>query len=136
MKLSAHLNFNGNCAEAFAFYAQCLGGTITFTQKYGDSPVKDQMPPEVYDQVMHSTLALGDMVLMGCDAPSPRYAPPQGIQVSISVPNAADAERIFKGLAEGGKITMPFAKTFWSPGFGMAVDRFGIPWMVNTDAPA
>jgi PhnB protein len=131
MKLSPHLNFNGDCAAAFAFYAQCLGGTITFTQTYGESPVEDQVPADWRGKVMHTTLAIGDDALMGCDAPPTRYEKPQGIVVSVSV-SPTEAERIFKALAENGKVTMPFQKTFWSSGFGMAVDRFNIPWMVNS----
>ena len=131
MQLSAYLNFNGQCAAAFAVYAKCFGGTITFTQKFGDSPMKDQVPADWYDKIMHTTLTVGDNVLMGADAAPSHYAPVQGIHVSVSVANTAEGERIFNALAEGGKVTMPFQKTFWSPGFGATVDRFGIPWMVN-----
>jgi PhnB protein len=73
---------------------------------------------------------------MGSDAPPEHYAPPQGIHVSISIASPADGERIFNALAENGKVAMPFQKTFWSPGFGMAVDRFGIPWIVNAEQAA
>ena len=71
---------------------------------------------------------------MGSDFPPSDYAPPKGIQVSVSVTSPVEGERIFKALAEGGKVDLPFQKTFWSPGFGMAVDRFGTPWMVNTSS--
>ena len=136
MKLSSHLNFNGECRAAFAFYAACLGGTVTFTMNYGDSPAKEQTAPDWHDKVMHTTLTVGDYVLMGCDAPPTHYAPPQGIQLSVSVASAAEAERVFNALAEGGKTTMPFQKTFWSSGFGMLVDRYGIAWMVGADQAA
>ena len=131
MQLSAYLNFNGDCAAAFAVYAKCFGGTITFTQKFGDSPMKDQVPADWYDKIMHTTLTVGDNVLMGADAPPSHYVPVQGIHVSVGAISQAEGERIFNTLAEGGKVTMPCQKTFWSPGFGSAVDRFGIPWMVN-----
>jgi PhnB protein len=133
MKLCPYLNFNGQCAEAFAIYAKCFGGTITFTQKFGESPMKDQVPADWHDKIMHTTLTIGDHVLFGADAPPAHYARPQGIQVSISIGDAAEGERIFKALAENGTIAMPFEKTFWSKGFGMVVDRFGIPWMVNCE---
>ncbi len=131
MELCPYLNFNGNCAEAFKFYEQVLGGTITFIQTHGESPMKDQVPADWRDTIMHVTLTVGDEVLMGSDAPPSHYAAPHGMSVSISRTTPEDGERIFKALSEGGKVTMAFQKTFWSPGFGMAVDRFGIPWIVN-----
>jgi PhnB protein len=91
------------------------------------------VPPDWRDKVVHTRLAVGDQTLMGSDAPPPHYSPPQGNFVSITVGSRAEAERIFNALAENGKISMPFAKTFWSPGFGMLVDRFGTPWMVNCE---
>jgi PhnB protein len=133
MELTPYLSFNGNCAEAFRFYAQVLGGTIAFIQTFGESPAKDQVPSEWQDKVMHVRLVVGDKALMGSDAPPPHFATPQGISVSIQVGSVAEGERIFRALSQGGRITMPFARTFWSPGFGMAVDRFGTPWMVNCD---
>ena len=136
MKLSPYLNFNGQCAAAFAFYAQCFGGTIVFTQTFGDSPMKDQVPADWHDKVMHATLAFGDNVLFGADAPPADYAAPRGIQMSIGVATPAEGERIFNALAESGTVSMPFQKTFWSSGFGSAIDRFGIPWMVNCEQAA
>jgi PhnB protein len=133
MQISPYLNFNGNCAEAFAFYEQCLGGKIVFMQKHGDSPVAGQVPAGWADTVLHVRLEVGQFALLGSDAPPPHYATPQGMTVSISVP-AADGERLFNQLSQSGSVTMPFQKTFWSPGFGMLVDRFGIPWMVNSEA--
>lgn len=132
MEMSPYLNFSGNCAEAFRFYERCLGGRIVMMQTHGDSPMKDHVPPDWQDRVLHVRLELGQQALMGCDAPPDSYAAPRGLYVSISA-GATDAERIFNELAAGGRVTMPFEKTFWSPGFGMTVDRFGTPWMVNTD---
>jgi PhnB protein len=136
MELSPYLTFNGQCAAAFRFYEQCLGGTIVMMQTHGESPMKDQVPAEWRDKVLHARLVVDNRVLMGCDAPPEHYAPPQGIHVSIGVTAPADAERIFNALADQGKVEMPFQKTFWSPGFGMVVDRFGIPWMVNCEPAA
>jgi len=95
--------------------------------------MKDQVPADWHDKIMHTTLKIGDNVLMGADAPPEHYAPAQGISVSVGAINPAEGERIFKALSENGKVTMPFQKTFWSPGFGATVDRFGISWMVNCD---
>jgi PhnB protein len=132
MELNPYLNFNGQCAAAFKFYEQIFGGKTTM-QTFGETPMKDQVPADWRDKVIHAQLAIGSTTLMGSDAPPPHYTAPQGFHVSISVSSSADAERLFKSLAEQGKVTMPFQKTFWSPGFGMAVDRFGIPWIVNCD---
>ena len=132
MELSPYLNFNGQCAAAFKFYKQCLGGKIVMMQTHGESPMKDQVPPDWRDKVIHARLVVDGYALMGSDAPSDHYERPQGIYVSISVA-PANAERIFNELAEGGNVSMPFQKTFWSPGFGMVVDRFGTPWMVNSE---
>jgi PhnB protein len=82
---------------------------------------------------MHVRLEVGDSVLMGSDAPPDRYKPPQGFSVNIAVEKPEEAERIFHALAEGGNVGMPLQQTFWAARFGMVVDRFGIPWMVNCE---
>ena len=136
MKLNAYLNFNGQCADAFTFYEKCLGGRIDMIQTFGESPAKDHMPAEWHDKVIHVRLVVGDQVLMGSDAPPPHFVAAQGMSVSIGVTSPDEAKRIFDDLAQGGRITMPFEKTFWSPGFGMVVDRFGTPWMINCEPAA
>jgi PhnB protein len=132
MELSPYLTFDGRCAEAFRFYEQCLSGRIEMMQTHVESPMKDQEPADWREEVLHARLAVGRSALMGCDAPPDRFTASQGMTVAISVP-PADVERIFKALADGGRITMPFETTFWSPGCGRLVDRFGTPWLVNTD---
>ena len=133
MQLNPHLNFNGECEAAFKFYEQVLGGEITFAMTWGEMPGADQVPEETHKLIMHTSLCVGDQVLMGADSPPDRYEKPKGITVSVSLKDIAECERIFNALAENGNVTMPFAKTFWSIGFGMCVDRFGIPWMVNCE---
>jgi PhnB protein len=134
MMFNTYLNFNGTCAEAFRFYERCFGGKIKFVQTFGESPMKDSVKPEQYGLVMHVTLDVNGDTLMGSDATPDRYEAPQGIYVSISPKTYADGERIFKELSAGGEVEMPFQKTFWAAGFGMCIDRFGIPWMVNCEA--
>jgi PhnB protein len=136
MDLTPYLNFDGTCADAFKFYAQTLNGKIVFMQTHGDSPAKDFVGPDWQDKVMHARVEFGNTALMGSDAPQTHYRKPQGMTVSISVPSLDEARRIFEALARDGRITMPFEKTFWSSGWGALIDRFGIPWMVNTDQPA
>ena len=133
MNITPHLNFNGQCREAFEFYAKLLDGEIKFSMTWGEMPGAEQFPAEMHKLIMHSTLNVGDQVLMGADAPPDRYQPPKGMNVSIHVKDTAEGERIFNALSENGKVAMPFEQTFWSKGFGMCVDQFGIPWMVNTE---
>lgn len=133
MEIAAYLTFDGRCGEAFRFYEKCLGGKLVMLQTHGDSPMKDQVPPDWHHRVLHARLEVDGKALMGSDAPPDRYQRPQGFSVSLSVASAKDAERLFSGLADGGTVVMPLQKTFWSPGFGMAVDRFGIPWMINAE---
>ena len=134
-KMYTYVNFAGKCAEAFRFYERCLGGKIVMIQTHGESPMKDNVPPEWHDKVIHVRLEAGGQALMGSDAPPAHYQSPQGFSVSFTAGSPEHAARVFNELAAGGTVTMPFGKTFWSPGFGMTVDKFGIPWMVNS-APA
>lgn len=134
MNTSTYLNFPGTCAEAFRFYEQLFGGQILMMQTHGESPMRDQTPPEWQHAVIHVRMKVGNQLLMGSDAPPQYFEKPQGFAVSISFDAADESERVFKALAEGGRITMPFQTTFWSPGFGGVIDRFGTPWMVNTES--
>jgi len=136
MQLNPYLTFNGQCAAAFTFYEKCLGGKIEMMMTHGDSPMADQMPPVLRDKIMHARLVIGDKVLMGSDAPPERYEGAKGFSVSLGIDKPAEAERIFTALAEGGTVQMPLQETFWALRFGMLVDRFGIPWMVNCERPA
>ena len=137
MQVTTHLGFNGNCKAAFEFYAGTLDGRITVMMTQGESPMADKVPTEMKDKIMHATLEFpGGGTLMGADHPQGKKVQPTGFCVSIQTKDAAAAERIFKGLAEGGKVQMAFQKTFWSPGFGMCTDKFDIPWMVNCVASA
>ncbi len=133
MHLNPYLLFNGNCAEAFKFYEQTLGGKIEALMTFNGSPAAEHAPPEWGDKILHASMVIGDQRVMASDAPPGQYKQPQGISVSIGLNDRDKGERIFNALAEGGTTTMPFAKTFWASGFGMCTDRFGIPWMVNCE---
>lgn len=135
MQINPYLSFNGKCAEAFTFYAQVLGGENVMMMTYGESPMAAQTAPEDKDRIMHARLKAGDMVLMGADAPPQFYQPAQGMVVSVSVDAPAEADRIFKALSENGTVKMPIQETFWAQRFGMLIDRFGTPWMVNCEKP-
>lgn len=135
MQINPYLHFNGQCEEAFNFYAQCLGGKIDFMLTYAGTPVEQHVPAEWQSKILHATLAVGDQILQGADGPPETYKEPQGFSVSLNLKDPAQAERIFHTLAENGKVQMPLQKTFWAALFGMLVDQFGIPWMINC-APA
>ena len=123
--------FNGDCEAAFKFYEQLLGGKIEGLMTNAGSPVEDQVPAEWRNKILHARMTIGEEALMASDAPPGRYEKPKGFSVSIQLKDVGKGEQIFNELAEGGTVGMPFQKTFWSPGFGMCTDRFGIPWMVN-----
>ena len=133
MQLNPYMLFNGDCAEAFKFYEETLGGKIVGLFKYSETPGAEHAPPDWGDKVMHATITIGDQKLMGSDPPPGRYEAPKGMSVSISLDDRDKGERIFNALAEGGTTLMPFQQTFWAKGFGMCTDRFGIPWMVNCE---
>jgi len=98
---------------------------------HAGTPAEAHVPKEWANKIMHVHLAVGDAVLMGSDAPPDRYQAPSGFSVSIQVQEIAEAERVFQALSENGTIRMPIQETFWAHRFGMATDRFGIPWMIN-----
>ncbi len=133
MRADPYLFFDGQCETAFSFYHQRLGGEIAAMHKYEGSPAADQVQPEWRDKIMHARLQVGDVVLMGSDSPPGMFKQPQGMDVSLQAGDAAEAERVFAALAEKGTVRMPIAETFWAVRFGMLVDQFGIPWMVNCD---
>ncbi|MEH6567284.1 MAG: VOC family protein [Halopseudomonas sp.] len=130
MQLTPYVSFAGNCAEAFAFYHACLGGKLE-AMPYAGSPMADEMPAEMHDRIMHVTLSDGEFFLMGCDAPPAMYQQPQGMQIALQCDDLDKAQTFFDALSAGGNVGMPLQPTFWSSGFAMFTDRFGIQWMIN-----
>ncbi len=129
----AYLAFNGNCAEAMRFYEHALGGKLEVLMSGADSPMADQIPKASAHRILHARLALpGGGTLFAGD--SPEHMPYEGIKgVSITVDYAtvAEAERVFAALSAGGQVGMPMQAAFWAKRWGMLVDRFGTPWIVN-----
>jgi PhnB protein len=136
MKLNSYLTFNGQCEAAFKFYEQCLGGKIVAMVTHVGTPAEEQVPAEWRNKILHARLIVGDEVLMGSDAPPDRYEEAKGFSVTVGIDDPTDAERIFDALAKNGTVKMPIQKTFWAVRFGMLVDQFGIPWMVNCEQAA
>lgn len=132
MRYIPYLSFNGDCREAFAFYARVMGGEIKDMISHGETPAGEHVPPEWRDKIINAYLVADGAELMGADTP-PGMGPskPSGFSVSIHEDDLARARKIFDGLAEGGTVIMPFEPTFWAKGFGMVTDRYGQPWMIN-----
>ena len=134
MRISPHLCFDGKCREAFQLYQAILGGTILTMLTYGESPMASSTDPQWHDRIVHATLVLEGVELTGVDLIPDAYHRPQGFFITLSVDGVARAQEVFKSLAQGGEIQVPFETTFWSPGFGVLVDRFSIPWEINAHA--
>jgi len=134
--MEAYLSFNGNAAEALAFYAKSLGGKILFSMTFGESPMGKDTPDAHKNKIMHATLEARGKQIMASDLPPGMpFDGYKGFSLSVQAQDVKEGEQLFKALSEGGKVTMPYAATFWSPGFGMLEDKFGVPWMVNVAQP-
>lgn len=136
MQINPYLNFNGDCEAAFKFYERCLGGKIVMMLSHGAAPSAEHVPPAWHDKIMHARLEVGDRILMGSDTPPEYYEETKGFYVQLGIDDPAEAERIFQALAENGTVRMPIEPTFWASRFGMLVDQFGIPWMINCETSA
>ena len=136
MQLNPYLTFNGQCEAAFKFYEKVLGGKIEAMMPHEGSPMAEHVPPEWRSKIMHARLRIGDVMLMGSDGPPDHYEPMKGFSVTLGIDDPREAERVFRALSENGTVQMPIQKTFWAERFGMLVDQFGTPWMVNCEEAA
>jgi PhnB protein len=137
MLIQPYLIFDGRCEEAVEFYRSALGAEVEMLMRFSEAPQQPPpgaIAPGTENKVMHVTLKIGDSVVMASDGDCLKKSPFQGFSLSLTAANAAEAEQKFAALAQGGKVTMPLGKTFWSPCFGMLVDRFGVSWMVIVPA--
>ena len=133
-RINAYIFFDGTCAEAMRFYERALGGKIEMMMTHAQSPEAAKSPPGSADRILHARLVIDGHALMASDSMVGHpYGGMKGFSLSLDYPTVADGKRIFDALAAGGQVTMPFAKTFWAEGFGMLVDRYGTPWMVNVE---
>jgi PhnB protein len=127
-----YLNFNGNAAEALAFYSKIFDGKVLFQQTFGDSPMESDSATK--DKIMHATFQAGELSFMVSDSmPDQPVHGGTNISLSLNFNDVESIERVFNGLAEGATITMPLQDTFWNAKFGMLVDKYGINWMFNHD---
>jgi len=126
-----YLFFGGRCDEALEFYRTALDAEVIMLSRFKDAPDSGMTQPGMDEKVMHASFRIGETILMASDGRcegDPRF---EGFSLSIIVPDEAAADRVFNALAEGGKVEMPLAKTFWAPKFGMLDDRFGVGWMIS-----
>jgi PhnB protein len=134
MQVQPYLFFDGRCEEAIEFYRKALGAEVTMLMRFKDSPEPHEpgmIPPGSENKVMHASFTIGDSTVMASDGQCMGNQPSfQGFSLSITAPDDPTAEKLFAALADGGKVQMPMAKTFFSSRFGMVADRFGVGWMV------
>ena len=135
MKVQAYITFGGRCEEALEFYKRSLGAEVTGLMRWKESQDKDMKGPPGYEEkVMNAAFRIGETELMADDGMGEAPAQFKGMTLAIEVADDAEAERVFTALGEGGVMTMPLVKTFWTSSFGMLTDKFGVPWMVNVAA--
>jgi PhnB protein len=133
--VNPYLFFNGRCEEAVEFYKAKLGAEVTMLMRFSDSPEPHRpgmIPDGAENKVMHTSFRIGGTEVMASDGGmcQPHPSGFQGFSLSLSVPNEAEAQQAFAALSEGGTVTMPLSKTFYSPSFGMLTDKFGVGWMI------
>lgn len=134
MQVQPYLFFEGRCEEALEFYRKAVGAETTMLMRMKDSPEPappGMVPPGSENKVMHASFTVGQSTLMASDGRSSGQPAFKGFSLSLMAADAAEAQRLFTALGEGGQVQMPLGKTFWSPAFGMVEDRFGISWMVQ-----
>jgi PhnB protein len=136
MQVQPYLFFDGRTEEAIEFYRKTLGAEVQMLMRFKDAPEPGHTPPGAENKVMHSSLRIGDATVMASDGHCQGKPSFKGISLSLSLPDVAEAERVFNALADGGQVNQPLIETFFSPRFGMVADRFGVPWMVVVDSGA
>jgi len=135
MRLNTYLNYGGNCAEAFKFYEEHLGGKIGMMMKHGDMPDPSKVVPEWKDAVLYATITIGDTVLMASDVPPDRWKRMRSAYLALNVASDGDAERLFALLAQDGEVFMPLQETFFATRFAQLRDKFGTSWMLIHERP-
>jgi PhnB protein len=131
--IQPYLFFGGRCDEALDFYKKALGAEVEMRMGFDESPhpmPEGMLSPGFEKKVMHSQFRIAGNLVMASDGCSPADGGFHGFSLAYQVPSEDAADRAFNALAEGGEVTMPLSKTFWSPRYGMLKDRFGVHWQV------
>jgi PhnB protein len=131
MSLSFHIGFNGQCQEAFEFYAEHLQGTIGTMLQFKDSPAAKNTPADWQDKIVHANISIDEVELAGADVMPEQYQKPKGFCLLLGVDTESRVDSVFNQLSIDGEIIFPPQKTFWSPRYAIVVDRFGVPWKIN-----
>jgi PhnB protein len=131
VQVQPYLNFNGRCEEAIEFYRRALGAEVTSLHRFKDAPDPQMSSAATANKIMHASLRIGENMVLASDSHCTGSLSFQGFALSLNLSSLTQAERVFAALSDGGRVDMPLAKTFFSPGFGMVVDRFGVCWMVH-----
>jgi PhnB protein len=132
-QVQPYLFFDGKCEEALEFYKSALGAKVEMMMRFKDSPEPvppGMCPPGSDNKVMHAAFHIGNTLVMASDGMAGGKPEFKGFSLSVNAANEAEADKMFAALGKGGKVTMPLAKTFYSPRFGMLTDKFGVGWMV------
>jgi len=130
MQVQSYLFFDGRCEEAIDFYKKTLGAEVGMLMRWKDCPDKSACTPANENKVMHASLKIGESRVMASDGRNTGNPEFKGFALSVNAKDEADADRLFNSMSAGGKVMMPLGKTFFSPRFGMATDKFGVNWMV------
>jgi PhnB protein len=142
MQIQPYLFFDGRCEEAIEFYKNALGAEVMMLMRFKDNPEPPgpddscKPAPGTEDKVMHASFRIGDSTIMASDGECKGQTTFQGFSLSLTVPNAAEADRLFEALSKGGQVQMPLVTTFFSPRFGMVADKFGVSWMIYVEPKA
>ena len=135
MKLHPYLNYGGNCAEAFRFYEEHLGGKINFIMTFAQMPDPKQIPAGLENGILHVSMEIGGTRIMASDVQPDRFQPMRSVYLSLTVDSDEEAERVYNLLEDGGEIFMPLQETFFASRFAMLRDKFGTSWMINHERP-
>ena len=132
MKVQSYISFGGRCEEALEFYKKSIGAEVTGLMRWKENPDPNmKLPPGHEEKIMNAAFRIGETQLMADDGMGDKAAEFKGMTLVIEVADDFEAKRVFTALGDGGNVTMPLAKTFWTSSFGMLTDKFGVPWMVN-----
>jgi|SRR5689334_19941290 PhnB protein len=130
MQVQPYLSFEGRCEEAINFYKSAVGAEVVMMMRFKEAPDQSMMTPGTGDKILHAALRVGDSTVLASDGQCMGKAVFQGITLSLTASNDAEAKRLFDALANGGNVQMPLAKTFFATSFGIVADKFGVAWML------
>lgn len=133
MAFHPYLYFGGNCREALERYAEVFGGELQIMT--GDQAPPGEVPEGKEDLVMHGWVNVDGEPLMASDSYEDDWEGVRNMYVHYSTSDVARARKVFDALSEGGEVQVPGGEVFWSPFFGVCVDRFGTPWQVSAEGP-